>query len=393
VYLLFALDWLGEAAWASEPAEITAASPKDKDKRRPATPVKKRPKPTPPSAKPAPPRPATPHPPPTRTPPDRASPGRPITPDPARRPATPAAIGGSARDTVPAVRHPEAPPRTTRPATPLVVSTDHRYARPDPFATVPRPAHPAPRYVWYRPYWTHWWVHPYWRWTHATTVVVAFDFTPDPWDAPWVPPPRAHWVWIPGYLHGAFWVPGHWEPAFGAAVWYGVGWTWVPGWWMGTIYVDGYWRRADRAGWRWIDGYYLEDGEYVRGWWEPVGPPPRAGMVWEAGYWDGRDWVEGFWRPEQRAGYRWVCAWLDADGVYHAGYWEPTEDRPGQVWIPGWFDGERWIEGYWVPQSEYDAADPEHWQPDPGWDAREAPADGAEGDEVPPALPVEGPED
>jgi len=113
--------------------------------------------------------------------------------------------------------------------------------------------------------------------------------------------------------------------------------------------------------------------------------------VWEPGYWDGKYWVEGFWRPEERAGYRWVSSWLDQDGIEHAGYWEPLEDRPGYVWIPGWFDGEKWIEGYWVTQEEYEDANPDDYKPDDGWNDQSTTPPPS--DEPPPAIPVQGPED
>lgn len=247
-----------------------------------------------------------------------------------------------------------------------------------------------PAYYWYRPYYTHWWVHPYWRWTHATVVVVGFGYAPAPWDVVWVPPVRAGWVWIPGHRTiSGWWVPGHWAPAGSPPVAYGAQWVYVPGWWMGAVYVDGFWRRSARPGFVWVDGYYLDDGSYVRGWWAPEGGAPRAGYVWEGGYWDGEYWVEGFWRPSSRPGYRWVSSWLDEEGVFHSGYWEPVEDNPGHVWIPGWFDGETWVEGYWVEEQTYRSVDPEKWEPEEGWDDRgDRPAQPSE-DEAPLALPVE----
>ncbi len=329
---------------------------------------------------------------PAKVAPSRPSPGRPIRPDPVRRPATPMDVHGTARDAVAAQVHPVAR-EGSLPAgagVALHASADHRFARPDPFAAV-RPIRPVPRYAWYRPYWTHWWVHPHWRWTHATTAIVWLGFYPTPWVATWVPPPRVGWVWVAGWWSGAVWIPGHWEPSFSPASWYGVGWAWAPGWWLGGVYVEGFWRRDVRPGWVWIEGYYLDDGEYVRGWWEPQSGPPLEGYGWEPGYWDGQYWVEGYWRPVTRAGFRWVSAWLDDDGLFRAGYWEPVVSRPGMVWIPGWFDGERWVEGRWIAD-EYQRADPENWQPEAGWDAREPAAEALE-KALPPAIPFQGPPD
>ncbi|MFZ5477648.1 MAG: hypothetical protein ACOZNI_12800, partial [Myxococcota bacterium] len=276
------------------------------------------------------------------------------------------------------------------PSRPLHRTADHRYARPHPYhvRAHPHAHHPPPRFAPYRPWYTHWYVHPYWRWTHSTVVVVWLDFTPDPWVDHWAPPGRPGWVWVPGHWSGPRWIPGHWAPSYGPPVYAGARYVYVPGWWVGPVYVDGYWRTEARDGWVWVDGYYLEDGTYVWGHWEPAGDGPD-GYVWEPGFWDGEVWVEGFWRPEFRAGYRWVSSWYDDDGVYHAGYWEPVEDKPGHVWIPGWFDGERWVGGEWVTEAEYEAADPERYQPEEGWDDGHEGAATTEADEGPPlAVPV-----
>lgn len=272
-------------------------------------------------------------------------------------------------------------------------STDHRYARPDPHHVRPNPhaPHGPPPYWYYRPYYTHWYVHPYYRHVHASWVVVYLDFPVSPWVVTWAPPPRAGWVWVGGYWSPVgVWVPGYWQPVAPAPIYRSTQYVYVPGWWQGDIYVEGYWRVQGRAGWTWVDGYYLPDGTFVRGAWQPSGNGP-AGYVWEPGFFDGDQWIEGFWRPEFRSGYSWSSSWYDSDGAYHAGYWEPTEDRPGQVWVPGWFDGSTWIEGYWVTDAEYRAADPVNYQPDKGWnDGWDDPdADsGAEGDEAPLAIPI-----
>ncbi len=288
----------------------------------------------------------------------------------------------------------------TRTPPPLSSRDDHRYTRPAPHHVRPAPSagHPPPGHTWYRPYYTRWYVHPYYRWVVATYVVVSFGFEVHPWVVTWAPPPRAGWTWVPGYwAPGGWWVPGHWMPVGPAPVYYpGVTYVYVPGWWQGAIYVDGYWRAEARSGWTWVEGYYLTDGTYIPGHWEPTTAGP-AGYVWEPGFFDGEAWHEGFWRPEFRANYTWVSAWFDEDGIYHAGFWKPTEERPGQVWIPGWFDGTQWVEGYWVTQQEYEAADPQTWTPPEGWDdgrgeQAAAPAAEAAPEEAPLAIPVSGDE-
>jgi hypothetical protein len=239
--------------------------------------------------------------------------------------------------------------------------SDPRWAHPSYGAVAWYPGAPyrAPHTWWYRPYYAHWWCHPYWRYTWATTVVVGFPFATYAWVDTWAPPSRYGWAWVPGYWDFGWWHPGYWSPVAPAPV----GYAYVPGWWDQQTYVEGYYRSEARDGWNWVDGYYQEDGTYVPGHWEPTSPAPD-GYVWEPGLFDGTSWVDGFWRPEFRTGYTWVSSYFASDGIFHAGFWKPTEDRPGFVWVPGWFDGTSWNEGKWVTEAEYKAADPSDWKPE-----------------------------
>ncbi len=281
--------------------------------------------------------------------------------------------------------------------TPPHRSHDHRYARPSwrHCRAYPRTAHRVPHRWFYRPWYTRWWVHPYYRWQYSTIVVVHFGFAVYPWDVAWVPPARSGWVWVPGYWSGPVWVPGHWAPVHrGPVVVRHRTYVYVPGYWQHDIYVEGYYRvdSRDDGDWEWVEGYYLEDGTAVPGHWVPAGPAP-AGYTWEPGFFDGETWVGGFWRPEFRAGYYWVGAVFDEDGVYQAGYWMPVEEEDGEVWIPGWFDGEAWNEGYWVDEEEYYASDPENYEPeegwDEGWDDEDSVVSESDDDDVPLAIPVD----
>jgi hypothetical protein len=246
-------------------------------------------------------------------------------------------------------------------------TSDHRYGRPD-WRYVGRSPHasaPPPTYQSYRSYYTRWWCHPYYRYQYATTVVVYFDFDVYPHQPYWRPPYRDGWVWVDGYYTSyGYWVPGRWRPTTPAPRY---GYVWANGGWDGGAYVDGYWRPESRSGWEWVEGYYLEDGTWVWGYWRPTTAGPR-GYVWEPGFFDGESYVDGFWRPEFRPGYTWVSAFYDQDGVYHGGYWAPIEDEPGFDWVPGWFDGNDWIEGYWVPVDEAQSS-LDTWRPDDGWNA------------------------
>ena len=244
-------------------------------------------------------------------------------------------------------------------------SEDRRYNRPRTHHVRPHPHahHAPPRSQAYRHYYTRWYCHPYYRYQYSTTVVVWFDFYVSPWDIAWVPPRRDGWVWVAGYWSYGNWHPGFWRP---------VGppprahYVYVPGWWDQDVYVEGYYRAESRPEWEWVEGYYLSEGTYVQGHWRPTRTAPE-GYTWEPGFWDGESYVDGFWRPEFREGYRWISSYYDADGIFHSGFWEPLANEFGFTWIPGWFDGNSWVDGYWVRDGEFEAEDVQSWQPEEGW--------------------------
>ncbi|MEC7946391.1 MAG: hypothetical protein VX265_02420 [Myxococcota bacterium] len=276
---------------------------------------------------------------------------------------------------------------------------DHRTARPHPRHVRnrhPDAGHGRPGYAGYWGCYSGWWVHPYWRHAHGTWAVVWFPWSVDPWSPYWMPPARRGWTWMPGGWVGGVWWPGYYTPTTTLYIDQGVHYVYVPGWWERDAYVEGYWRRAQRddGDWIWVDGYYLEDGVYVRGHWMPAEAGPE-GYVWEAGFWDGEVWVAGFWRPQYRRGYRWVASYYDGSGVFVGGHWEPIENREGSVWIPGWFDGNGWVDGYWVTERAYRDADPDSWQPAAGWDAGREQTEAAPSpppvleDDAPLAVPIQ----
>ena len=171
-------------------------------------------------------------------------------------------------------------------------------------------------------------------------------------------------MWVPGYWEYGYWNPGFWRPRYQAPTNY----TYVPGYWHQEVYVEGYYRPEERTDgdWEWVEGYYLDDGTHVPGHWRPYEEGPE-GYRWEPGLWDGETWVEGFWRPEYRPHFTWLSSFFDEDGIFHAGYWLPIDDQEGYVWVPGWFDGNEWVEGYWVRQDEFMEADVDGWAPEEGW--------------------------
>ena len=103
---------------------------------------------------------------------------------------------------------------------------------------------------------------------------VAFRVVIDPWAVSYAPAPRPGYVWQSGYsVHGR-WIPGHWVPAYSRA-----GSVWVSGHWEGRDYVDGYWRSYDRPGYVWIDGDYDGRGSWRDGYWSEGGPRDDRGHV------------------------------------------------------------------------------------------------------------------
>jgi hypothetical protein len=209
-------------------------------------------------------------------------------------------------------------------------------------------------------------VHPYYRYRYSTTVVVSFGFTTHAWVDTWVPPSRAGWAWSPGYYSYGYYNPGYWRPVAPAPAHY----LYVAGHWDRETYVEGFYRpeQRDDGDWEWLEGAYLDNGVYAPGHWRPLMDPPDDGYLWEPGFWDGETWVEGFWRPEFRSDYTWLSAYYDEDGVYHAGYWLPQLDQGGYTWVPGWFDGNTWVEGYWVVNEEWSSADIDGYVPEQGYD-------------------------
>jgi len=258
-------------------------------------------------------------------------------------------------------------------------SPDVRYARPSYRAVRPYPAarYVVPGHYYYRPYYSRWWCHPYYRYSYATVAVVGFGFSVYAWDAGWAPPYRYGWVWMPGYWSWGYWHPGFWRPTVAAPI----GYVYVNGWWEGDAYVEGYYRKDARDDWEWVEGYYLDDGTYVRGHWAPTYDGPE-GYRWEPGFWDGETYVEGFWRPQFRSGFFWVSSFYDEEGIFHSGYWMPETEPPGQIWIPGWFDGNEWVPGYFEDEQAYYDTDLDAWEPeegvDDGWEMGEVIYDGIE---------------
>lgn len=93
----------------------------------------------------------------------------------------------------------------------------------------------------------------------------------DPYDPGYAPAPRADYIWFPGrYDEYGYFIPGYWKPVAPR-----VGFLWAPGYWVGRRYHEGYWRPEAQSGRAWIDGYYVR-GTYVRPYWVHADQADRA---------------------------------------------------------------------------------------------------------------------
>jgi hypothetical protein len=96
--------------------------------------------------------------------------------------------------------------------------------------------------------------------------------------------------------------------------------VWSPG------YVDPYtpsYVPAPRPNYEWIPGWYDEYGYYVPGYWQPLQTYP--GYIWAWGYWSGRNYHEGYWRPAS---------------------------QPGRAYIDGYYVGNRYVAPRWVREQD-----------------------------------------
>ena len=115
----------------------------------------------------------------------------------------------------------------------------------------------------------------------------------------------------------------------------------------GTV-VEGFYRERQRPGFRWVSAGY-SNGVWVDARWEPVRVP--AGYVVERGG-RGHDgyWIADYLRPAHRNGYRWVNGRWNNGRWYH-GYWQPIQARHDHVWVQGYWTADgQWIDGYWRPR-------------------------------------------
>lgn len=83
---------------------------------------------------------------------------------------------------------------------------------------------------------------------------------------------------------------------------------------------------AARSGWRWSAGHYDVYGQWQPGHWRPYAA--QAGNDWVPGYWVGTRYYDGYWRPLARLGYLWTAGRYDR-GHWNEGYWSGHQAARG----------------------------------------------------------------
>ncbi len=186
-------------------------------------------------------------------------------------------------------------------------------------------------------------------------VSIVVGSAPPPLRLETMPPPRAGYIWAPGYWnwdgYRHVWLPGRWEPErhgmyFQQPLWIHSGSGW----------------RLDRGGWvtTRIGGRTYVELPPPPPRYEPA-PPPRPGWDWTPGYWDYRNnthvWVGGNWRPHHGGGHwnehghghgRGRDGWRDSDHDGIPNRYDRDRDNDG---IPNRHDRDR--DGDGVP-NRYD---------------------------------------
>ena len=111
-----------------------------------------------------------------------------------------------------------------------------------------------------------------------------------------------------------------------------------------NIWVPGFYRKRARAGYIWVDGYYL-GGVYHVGYWSPLSVPSGYtyvyGHVGPGGY-----WVPGFYRPTFYAGFAWTPGYY-VGATWYWGCWTPVSPRTGYTYVAGHTHNGYWVNGYW----------------------------------------------
>lgn len=117
----------------------------------------------------------------------------------------------------------------------------------------------------------------------------------------------------------------------------------------------------------WVDVVVLNGEVCAPGFWRLR---TRSGYLWVNGYWDGDRYIPGYWRPRQARGSSWVWAPGHWAGKYWIeGHWRPAR-RSGYQWEIGhWDRSGNWHDGHWRPVTQRPDREwvPGYWLPGDKW--------------------------
>ena len=106
------------------------------------------------------------------------------------------------------------------------------------------------------------------------------------------------------------------------------------------VIISGFWRPRIRNGYQWIDAVQDDSGTWQAGYWVPINAHKMTDQVNFPGYWG----------PKNRDGYLWLNM-EDHAGEYPGGSWKKMNSHqvvnPPLQWVRGYWNGRRWMDGYW----------------------------------------------
>ncbi len=132
----------------------------------------------------------------------------------------------------------------------------------------------------------------------------------------WRPRTRAGYRWVEAFRDEAGrWHGGYWEPLGIETL-------------KEEFVTPGYWAPRRRHGHIWIR-FSDRPGSYRAGSWKPMNTFQLqvAPRVWVPGYWNRRSWVPGYWRVPSKEGYRWVSGYFREDGRWQPARWEKIPEE------------------------------------------------------------------
>jgi hypothetical protein len=106
------------------------------------------------------------------------------------------------------------------------------------------------------------------------------------------------------------------------------------------VIISGFWRPRARNGYRWIEAVQDDAGRWDSGYWVPINAHRMTDQMHFPGYWG----------PKNREGFLWLNQ-EDRAGEYPNSSWKKMNShkvvKPPLQWVRGYWNGRRWMDGYW----------------------------------------------